>query len=244
MTMTCVVGDVSREARSTSIPSTAPIRTSVRTTSNGSAVTRWIAAAPSSASATAYPASRSTIAVVARMLRWSSTTRTLAAAGGAFACSPGPPAVAASLIAPSSTHPAAHFNKVVARAGRPRQVQREGGAAAAGSRPHLDPAMVAVHDALHDREPEPGAGRPRGEERLEDPVPHLVRDAAARVRQLDDGRVAVDARAHRERPALRHGLDRVHDHVHDGLPQEGGVDRHRGEVGRGVALDRDAVAGV
>ena len=58
------------------MPSTSPMRRSVSTTSKGSAPSRSSAAAPPSASATSKPAWRSTMAVVTRMFRWSSTTST------------------------------------------------------------------------------------------------------------------------------------------------------------------------
>ncbi len=63
------------------MPSTSPMRRSVSTTSKGSTPSRSSAAAPPSASATSKPAWRSTMAVVTRMLRWSSTTSTRPEAG-------------------------------------------------------------------------------------------------------------------------------------------------------------------
>ncbi len=50
--MTWMSGEASTALRRTSMPSTSPMRRSVRTTSKGSAAMRWTAAAPFSASAT------------------------------------------------------------------------------------------------------------------------------------------------------------------------------------------------
>src|SRR6266545_608931 len=114
------------------------------------------------------------------MLRWSSTTRTLAGCGdGRSDSSPAAPG-AASVMAPSSLRLAPLFNR-----GRSLERQPDDeGRPHAGRAPHLERPPVVVDDALHHGEAEPGAGRLGGEEGLEDAVAHLVGDARAGVRDL------------------------------------------------------------
>src|SRR5882757_1652730 len=80
---------MSSAPRRTARPSSGGILRSVSTTSNGSDRSRESADSALSASATSYPACRSTRAVVVRMFRWSSTIKTrdvgVAAGPGAVA---------------------------------------------------------------------------------------------------------------------------------------------------------------
>src|SRR5574337_374339 len=215
MTMTWVAGALSSAPRRTSMPSTAPMRRSVSTTSKLSDPSRWMAAAPSSASTTSWPACRSRMAVVARMFFWSSTTSTRPpeAAGGWL------PAVWGwgSMEAPSQRN-GERFSTLVSRR-RTRRLERDadgdhGARALAARHRHLPP--VPLHDALHHRQ------------------------ARAVVADLHPGPAAVPPGAHRELPAPRHGLHRVHGHVEHRLAHQARVDGHRGQVGLDVALHGDA----
>src|SRR3954464_8327844 len=78
-------------------------------------------------------------------------------------------------------------------------------------------AMALLDDAPAGVEAETGAGPDLlgGEERVEDPVPILLRDARAVVADVDLHAVAVAARADRDRAGLPERLDRV---VEDVLP--------------------------
>src|SRR5437867_7779076 len=63
-----------------------------------------------------------------------------------------------------------------------------------------DLPFVLADDAEGDREAEAGSGACRfgGEERIEDPLDEVWRNAAARILDLDPDRVAVAAGAHRQ----------------------------------------------
>src|SRR2546426_848258 len=103
---------------------------------------------------------------------------------------------------------------------------------------------VALDGGVHEREPEAGAVLAlRREEGLQAALPDLVRHAGAGVADLESHLGAFLACAHRDRTALRHGVDRVEDQVGEHLPDPGRVpldDRRAGDAG--IDADRDALA--
>ena len=108
-----------------------------------------------------------------------------------------------------ASHAARHLGRIAA-AFQPSSPPPAGRAASAarsacpppGRRGRTSTGRVAVDDPLHHRQPEPGAGRAGGEERLEEAVPDLVRDARARCRRSRSRTaLAVGRRPHRERAA-------------------------------------------
>ena len=75
----------------------------------------------------------------------------------------------------------------------------------------VDVAVVALHDRVHDREAEAGAlaGRLGREERVEDVVQVLRRNADAGVAELElDAAVEQRRGAHAQLAAVRHRLHR------------------------------------
>ena len=94
-----------------------------------------------------------------------------------------------------------------------------------------DGAAVAVEDALHDRQAEPGpsAARLRGEKRREDLRDVLGLDAVTRVGELDAREAGLPARDDDERAApFRHRVASVGHEVHEDLGELLGLAEHRG----------------
>lgn len=93
---------------------------------------------------------------------------------------------------------------------------------------------MALHDALGDRETEPGAAGAAGEERVEDPRLEVGRDAAAGVDHIDGGerRAAAELFAENDRELAvgSHGVGGVEDEVKKNLLELTlvGVDHERG----------------
>src|SRR5690348_13942609 len=96
----------------------------------------------------------------------------------------------------------------------------------AGPRIHADASMVPVDDnALNDFEPEPGTlaccfGR---EERLEEVLANLGRNAGPVIFDNNDSLVSVAARRNRENARIAHGVKRVRNQIGPGLIQFAGV---------------------
>src|SRR2546422_6754593 len=110
-----------------------------------------------------------------------------------------------------------------------RQLDREGGAGADLAR-HLDLALVAPQDRVHDGEAEAGAlaGRLRRLEGVEDVLQVLARDPDTGVADVEPDAVLADQRrAQHELAALGHRLHGVGEEVQDDLPH--GV--HVGQAG-------------
>src|SRR5215472_10499139 len=79
-------------------------------------------------------------------------------------------------------------------------------------------AVVGFHDLSGDGQPEAGAARLRGEERLEDPLPELGGDASTRVadrRPDESGSAALRANLHDAigRRRFKRVLDQVREHL-------------------------------
>src|SRR5690606_25854643 len=102
-------------------------------------------------------------------------------------------------------------------AGHDRQAQLEDGPARLAR--ELDEAAVAAHEILRDREPQTRARGPPRDERIEDRVLELLRNAGAVVLDLGrqdepmllgaDREVRQRARAENQPPALADGLQRI-----------------------------------
>src|SRR5256712_3912518 len=110
-----------------------------------------------------------------------------------------------------------------------RQLDREGGARPDLAR-HLDLALVALQDRVHDGEAETGAlaGRLRRVEGVEDVLQVLARDPDTGVADVEPDAVLADQRrAQHELAALGHRLHGVGDEVQEDLPH--GV--HVGQAG-------------
>ena len=94
------------------------------------------------------------------------------------------------------------------------------------ARAALDPQApaVGVDDPIDDREPQPGAARPRGEERVERSRSNLRVHAFAGVDDVDgeplDAAFGRGPNADRQRPVGSHRLHRVVDQVVEDLPQQ------------------------
>ena len=101
----------------------------------------------------------------------------------------------------------------------------------------MPPPAVVLDDSMGDAQAEAGAYSDAlgGEERLEDPLEVLRRDARAGVRDLDDGAASDELRsplrsgvvlAHLDQQlaAVRHRVDPVDDEVRDRLLDLGDVD--------------------
>src|SRR5206468_7640844 len=83
----------------------------------------------------------------------------------------------------------------------------------------VEPAAVAIDDRARDRHAEAGAARLGGEEQLEDARPRLLVHAAAGVRDLDrDAALGTRLRPDRQRAAILHRIEPVHDEVQQRLP--------------------------
>src|SRR5437899_3217589 len=122
---------------------------------------------------------------------------------------------------------------------RHRQRDLELGPAADLAR-HLDRALVRLDDLLRDRHAEPGAVLLGGEERVEDAVELLGRDARAVVAQADGGEPVAVLQEEVDAPAFRDGcerVDRVVEDVGEHLPELLGVGLNGG-AGDVVARDR------
>ena len=94
-------------------------------------------------------------------------------------------------------------------------------------------AVVALHDRVGHRQPEPGAHFALGrEEGIEDALPHVLGHADARVGDRQHHVIVpLGARVDAERSAVRHGVDGVQDQVGDDLVELGGP-AHDGGQGR------------
>src|SRR3954467_11889788 len=103
------------------------------------------------------------------------------------------------------------------------------------------PAMAVDNDAPHGRKAQAGsvAGVLRGEERVEDVLAHVDRDARPVVGHLDDRAAALAARAERDRPPLADRLDRVVDEVGPYLVELGAADGELRQAAVVVAGDLD-----
>ena len=108
-------------------------------------------------------------------------------------------------------------------AARPRATRCGRGVPRPGALSTVDVAAVQIHDLLHDRHAEPGARGLGGEERLEDLVAVLGRDARCRYRSLRRwrGRAATKrlTSTRPPPPARLDGLQRVLDDVGEDLAQ-------------------------
>src|SRR5712691_11736370 len=102
---------------------------------------------------------------------------------------------------------------------------------------------VALDGGVHEREPEAGTVLAlRREEGLQAALPDLVRHAGAGVADLEFYLGAFRACAHRDRTALRPGVDRVEDQVGEHLPDPGRVPLDdRCAEHAGIDADRDAL---
>src|SRR5205823_1763033 len=144
---------------------------------------------------------------------------------------------------------------------RHRQRDLELGPAADLAR-HLDRALVRLDDLLRDRHAEPGAALLGGEERVEDAVELLGRDAAAVVAHPDGGEAVAVLDEQVDAPSLgnrRERVDGVVDDVGEHLAALRGGDRvpdlvrdaggqlvdarlllglHRGALAAQLAIDR------
>src|SRR5688500_18993845 len=230
MTGTC--GALRAAWRSTSMPSTVGMRRSVITTSTSGA---WwtpsieIASAPSVAWITSWPSRRS-IAVRTRR-RFGSSSATRMRARSDIGCTLQRPGLSdrcrrrrRQLQLAVEGIPGRRLRRGrrggglgrLARLRRAGQEHREGRALARG-RAHLDRARVLVDDPLGDRQAEAGAAGLGGEERDEQLLQLVARDAVPLVAEADLGELAVaEARAAAPRgqdvehaAARRHRLDRV-----------------------------------
>src|SRR5262245_28173399 len=101
---------------------------------------------------------------------------------------------------------------------------------------HLDPARVLFDDPERDREPEPGADADRlgGEERIEDPLDVLGRDAVAVVAEAQQDAAALQLAVHADVTAVADRLARVDEEVEEQL-----LEALRLALERGQALARD-----
>src|SRR5690606_654782 len=203
-TSTGVVFPRSRRVRSTSRPDIPGSRRSRMTRSKLPCVAASSAWAPSATSSAWNPCSVRPRWTYWPTVRSSSTTRIFMAVGAG--------------------------REAARRAG---QEHPEPGAPA-GLAVHLDPAAVLRHDAVADRQPQPGAPPRRlgGEERLEDLGQFRPGDADTGVLDLDLHLVGVHGPrqgAHGQRPAVLHGVERVQHDRHEHLDQLLGVGMDRGE---------------
>src|SRR5438105_1703054 len=85
----------------------------------------------------------------------------------------------------------------------------------------LDPTTVLLHDAMADREPEPGAlalrlGR---EERIENPIELRFHDAGAVVGDGNPDELAIARRRNADRASTRDRIAGIGEEVHEDLVQ-------------------------
>ena len=185
--MTCVSGASRCASRSTSIPSTFGILRSVRTTSKASCRIRWSAVGAVlrlvdgvAGAAQHDRGRRAHVALVVDDEDLAARARRSAGALGG----PGSAGAASVVTGAISAHHRPVFDRAGRRAGTGARRRRPD----AGHAPHAHLAPVPLDDPPHHREPEPGAARLRREERLEDALADLVRDARAGVLDLEDAR--------------------------------------------------------
>ena len=109
---------------------------------------------------------------------------------------------------------------------------------------HVRYPTVGLGDELDHRQSEPSSRAPGGVERLEDPLPLLLRDARAVVLDAQHHAVAVAQRRRAEvhRAAGLDGVGGVVDQVEEHLADLAHVAMHGGEVFRHRALELDALS--